>query len=1001
MSPGRLTLLILGALVVVLALPATALAIVPDNTTALPPAGGWVKSGYTVTVLGVDVDGDPIDLVEWDFNDGNGPQTGPYASVVAIPAGGPVVQLTTRVQAAGEWSAPRTDTYNVDDAPPLDLTSNEAVWRPGAYNVPLLGSADGSAPIAKFQYKLNEDLVPVDTVGLGPWTAPVVADGQHTLYTRAFDTAGNVSAWKQHEVLIDSQAPFDDTAVSSGWYRTSPVTIDVTGSDVTSGIQKVLWRKAVSGAFTEVLGQTTPVTFATDGQYPLNTQVVDKAGYVTAVKSQTVKIDTANPVNTTPAAPAGTVNNPYQVTVSGTDVSGSGVARIEYRVAGGAAQSVNSGTQITVAGHGPRTLETRVVDVAGNTSAWRLETLDLDAKTNDVVAPTDITTTAPTGWEPGEIPVTVGATDDGSGVAQLRWRLDGEQFIWPGDNPSFTIPEGQHVLETRAYDAKGNATAWRVQTFKVDTSAPVDTTAVVDGEWRPSRTFKLTGTDAVSPVQSIEYRINAAAVQVGAPGQDVTVPADGTYTVATRVIDSADNATGWRTVTMKVDTVDPVNTTTVPDPDWVVGPLELPLAGTDAGSGVARTEWRLDGGETQTESPAVIDEDGEFTLETRVVDNAGRTSAWRPNPVKVDTTAPANTTPAAPAGWRNTPYTTVVAGDDGIGSGVAGIEHTIDGGPPSTDPNVTITGDGVHTLGTRIVDTVGQYSDWREDVIRIDTAVPTAALACNGGANAWSNAVVTCSVSADGGPSGLGSLTLGGTPVASGGVRTVNTDGRHVLHLAAVDGAGNAAAAQAIVHVDRTAPAASLDCKAAGGTYTCTATASDATSGLAALAYSIDGGAFAGIASGKSFTVARGKVQLRAADAAGNVTVTAPVTLAAIPEEATARVTSVPVYLKGRKKTENMLGAVTAARSATGTVSLDLRPLPVGRGKFKVEIALKSGKRKRTVKRSFTVGKGGALPRMSASLSRATARTTVQLTVRKRVGRKWRRHATAQLTLPK
>ena len=75
-----------------------------------------------------------------------------------------------------------------------------------------------------------------------------------------------------------------------------------------------------------------------------------------------------------------------------------------------------------------------------------------------------------------------------------------------------------------------------------------------------------------------------------------------------------------------------------------------------------------------------------------------------------------------------------------------------------------------------------------------------------------------------------------------------------------------------------------------------------------------------------------------------------------------------------------------AARSANGTVSVDLRPLAVGRGKFRVEIKLTSGKRSQTVKRTVKVGKDGTLPRIAGSLAKATAKCTVTLTVRKRAG---------------
>ncbi len=266
--------------------------------------------------------------------------------------------------------------------------------------------------------------------------------------------------------------------------------------------------------------------------------------------------------------------------------------------------------------------------------------------------------------------------------------------------------------------------------------------------------------------------------------------------------------------------------------------------------------------------------------------------------------------------------------------------------------------------------------------------------------------MVSCSVTADGGLSGLGSATLagadGGTAsVANGAVATVSADGAHTLHLDTVDGAGNAAAADAVVHVDRTAPAAGLSCAAADGKYTCRADASDGTSGLAAFGWSLDGGEFETIAAGGSFTVAKGQVRLRAVDVAGNETITDPVTLAAIAKTVKVRISSVPVYLKGHKDADSMVGALNAVRSARGTVSVDLRPLAVGRGKYRVELSLKSGKHSKRFKRTYKVGRTGALPRISASLSKATAKTTITLTVRKQSGTHWRKHAGTRVVLAK
>jgi hypothetical protein len=202
------------------------------------------------------------------------------------------------------------------------------------------------------------------------------------------------------------------------------------------------------------------------------------------------------------------------------------------------------------------------------------------------------------------------------------------------------------------------------------------------------------------------------------------------------------------------------------------------------------------------------------------------------------------------------------------------------------------------------------------------------------------------------------------------------------------------------VIVDQTAPAAALSCAAADGKYTCRADASDATSGLASLGWSVDGGAFTPIAPGTSFGVAKGKIRLRATDSAGHETIS-EVTLAAVPVGARVRISNVPVYLAGRKDTQGMLGGLNAARSANGTVSLDMGPLAVARGTYRVEVKLKAGKRSKRVKRTFKVGRGGGLPRLSASLARATETCRITLTVRKKAGKRWRKHAGTRLVLKK
>ena len=133
--------------------------------------------------------------------------------------------------------------------------------------------------------------------------------------------------------------------------------------------------------------------------------------------------------------------------------------------------------------------------------------------------------------------------------------------------------------------------------------------------------------------------------------------------------------------------------------------------------------------------------------------------------------------PTAP--WRKTNFTTTVTGSDASpGSGVARVEYKVDSGSVVTTPAVSITTEGPHTLYTRVVDTAGNVSDWREDAIGIDKTIPTLTVDC--GVTTWRNTPATCTVAAAGGVSGLATLTAArGAGVAEpiGGSYAVESDG--------------------------------------------------------------------------------------------------------------------------------------------------------------------------------------------------------------------------------
>jgi hypothetical protein len=986
--------------------------VAPSDTTDSGTLA-WTPTTRTVTVSAFDaVSG--VDHVVWQL-DGGSIHNDPNNTDVPIVGDGTHTLRTRAVDVAGNISNWVDHTVRVDTVDPVDETAAPGGWQTAAYGVVVTGS-DVHSGIANVTYSVDGG-APV--TGSSPATVNVSAEGEHTVTTYVTDNAGNQSTPKTFTIRIDTTAPTNQTPTADPGWRGADYSVMLSGADSGSGVRWLEWR-VDSGPITRGGPAPLQATVGGTGTHTFETRVIDAAGNASNWRPESVDIDRVAPTNTTTPAPSSPVGSGYTVTIAGTDVP-SGIDYVEWKLDPADVNNIQnptsgpSGSTQSITGNGDHILASRVVDKAGNKSSWRIDHITIDAVTGDATPPTDTTTLASLGWEPGAVNVTVQADDGptGSGVAWVEWRGDdglvkSTRF---GDDPHLTFTtDGDHMLETRAADNAGRTTGWREQHYKIDTTTPHDDTVVPAG-WSHSRTVALAGSDDVSDIAEIEYRVgNSGPFLHGTVGQLVDVGADGTFTIWHRAIDLAGHATPRVSQQLKVDGVPPANNTVAPPFAWQNSALSWAISGSDAtpGSGLAPMQWRVDGGDIHDGGPALVDTDGVHTLETRAVDVAGNDSGWRSDTVRVDLTDPTNTTPAAPSGWRSAPYAVTVSGDDGAGSGVTTLDIKVDG-VTVAGPGVTVSGDGVHTIDSQITDAVGHTSGWRTDTVRIDSVVPTATLTCTSGTG-WI-ASVSCTPTADGGPSGLGALTLatdGGTPtpVTSGVAVPVTGDGAHTITLRAVDGAGNVKTATAQVNVDATAPTASLSCAAASTAtgYVCQAAGTDGLSGLFALSYSLNGGAWAPVPGNGSFTVASGTVRVMAVDAAGNAGFTAILTLPVRTPPAppvTLRTKSTPVYLAGHHNDDGMVGALVAARSASGTVSVDLRPLAVGRGRYQVVITLKSGKHKRTVKKTQTVARGGTLRRMAASLTGASGRTTVTLTVRKQHGHKWRNHAAAKVVLAK
>ncbi len=245
--------------------------------------------------------------------------------------------------------------------------------------------------------------------------------------------------------------------------------------------------------------------------------------------------------------------------------------------------------------------------------------------------------------------VTVNGTDANSGVDRVEWQLNAQPI---GAGPAGTVVNigihGQHTFRTRVIDEVGNASAWTDHPVWVDIQGPADTTVIPTG-WltTPSTVINITADDnGASGIKRIQWRLDGTTTGdvLGTDTTPVTVTGDGVHKLEVRITDNQDRVLDWHTHQVKIDTVNPVDNTTVAAGWLPLDYFDVLVRGTDAHSQVQGVEWRLDGGDIETASSnnyeVRVSGNGVHTLETRIVDNAGRRSAWKAHTVKLDAGLP-------------------------------------------------------------------------------------------------------------------------------------------------------------------------------------------------------------------------------------------------------------------------------------------------------------------------------------------------------------------------
>ncbi|NOX60325.1 MAG: hypothetical protein GXP42_00015 [Chloroflexi bacterium] len=344
-------------------------------------------------------------------------------------------------------------------APPI--SSTDGVWQEGAVNV-----LDG-----------------VQTPG----------EGEFTAYVWLMDGAGNIDpnnagVWQGPMTLKydatppQTQITLEGAEGANGWF-VSPVVVTLTPTDTHSGASET-WV-SIDGAdpITDV-----QFTLSEPDKHTLRFYSVDRAGNVEDEQFVTVRIDPippGSPRNVT-ISPSGwsTVNNFTIRWSNPPDLSG--VAGAYYKIGAPPEQGddgvlvspVGIAEGVQAPGDGAWDLHIWLVDQAGNTNIDARVTITAALRFDGAPPETDIAvvegTLSSSGWYTSPVTVRLAANDATSGVAGVRYRINGRDWIESSDAVVFVQFQetGEYYLEYQAFDVAGNAEPLHALPVRVDLEPP-------------------------------------------------------------------------------------------------------------------------------------------------------------------------------------------------------------------------------------------------------------------------------------------------------------------------------------------------------------------------------------------------------------------------------------------------------------------------------------------------------------------------------------------------
>ena len=673
---------------------------VAPTGTITPSTTAWTNGNVTLTLNAADTSGSGV----YRIKDHSGAYTNGAVDTFVATVNG--IYNFTVYDNVGNSKVLSYAVTNIDKTAPTvnNPTASTTAWTNGTVTLSLTGAADtGGSGFSK--------IVLPNGTAVTTTTASQTVSVNGTYSFDVYDNAGNVTTKSITVSNIDQAAPTGVVTASPTAWTNGNVTLTLNAADTGgSGVYRI---KDHTGNYTT--GSVDTFVATANGTY--NFTVYDNAGNSKVLSYAVTNIDkTAPTANNPTASTTAWTNGTVTLSLTGAaDTGGSGFSKIV--LPNGTAVTTTTASQ-TVSVNG--TYSFNVYDNAGNVTTKSITVSNIDQ-----AAPTGVITASPTAWTNGNVTLSLSASDLGvSGY--YRTKLPNGAYTSATTFDYSVTGNGAQTFVI--YDNAGNSTTVTHNVGNIDKTLPGGTIAPSTTAWTKGPiTLTFSGTDAGG--SNVDYVLDHASNKTIGASDSYVVSSNGTYQFT--VFDKAGNSKVVSYAVSNIDLTAPGKPTIdLSTAAWTNGNVTFTIIpGTDNQSGVAYTQYQIDGGAwTNYTGVVTISTNGKHVINARTTDNVGWTGVTETKTASIDKVVPTADI-SVNTSWTNAASVAATLTASDADSGIATVTYQLSGATTKAATTVTsgdvisIVNEGQTTITLVATDAVGQTTTTTK-VVKIDRTAP-------------------------------------------------------------------------------------------------------------------------------------------------------------------------------------------------------------------------------------------------------------------------------------